>query len=359
MNPPSRALSLMLGSTIDATAGLECNLYFEGLLPYAPTEEWDLAITCEIGQHLSDRWSHLPQAKQAGCHPFTLSYRDPASGEMASASSEIHIHAPGQTSQHLRWLPIGDSITHALGYLEATVARAPRFNLDVTTVGSRVRGAIRHEGYPGWKIGHFFGQYDDRDANFREQIASPFLFDGAPDMNIPAYLSQYLDGQEPDLITVFLGTNDIGLLDEKTRESGIEKSMAHARTLIDHLLASTSAAKIGLIAPLNPASQDAFGTNYGCLLPRSRYRKNQRAFVQTLRENFTGHDSRISFIPAHAQIDADSGYPSEILPRNVHTEQTLRVATNGVHPSPCGHQQISNAILSWMMARAIEMGGGA
>jgi lysophospholipase L1-like esterase len=355
MNTPSRALSLMLGPSIETTVGLECNLYFEGLLPYFPTEQWELTITCELGRQLTDRWNLVPEADQIGRHPFTLRYRDPASGEVVSTSSEICVRAPGETRRHLRWLPIGDSITHALGYLKSTVARAPGFNLDLSAVGSRISGDIRHEGYPGWKVGHFFGEYHDRDANFREQIASPFLFDGTTEMDIPAYLRRHLDGKEPDLITVFLGTNDIGLLNDENRAAGIEISMAHARILIDSLLAATSASRIGLIGPLNPAGQDAFGINYGCLLNRSHYRKSQRAFVQALRERFMHHHSRISFIPAHAQIDSFTGYPSAIEPRNAHTEETHRVNTNAVHPSPCGHQQISNAILSWMIAKSGEI----
>ena len=287
-------LELMLGPRIDALVGFECNLYFEGLLPQQPSEDWEVTISCPLGQHLDERWSLRPEAEHIGVHPFSLRYRDPLSRDLIRAQCELHIHEAKLAGPDLRWLPIGDSITAAATYVEATIARGPRLGTTIRCLGTRFNGhngTIRHEGYPGWKFGDFHGERASLDANFREQIASAFSLDGSH-FNFGKYLETHLDGNEPDFITVFLGTNDIGLLNDETRALAIEKSIRHAETTIRTILDHTRATRIGVIPPLTPGDQNAFGINYGCLLPRWLYRKNQRAMVQALQAGFSRYHER-------------------------------------------------------------------
>lgn len=344
----------MLGQRIDTVAGHACNVYFEGLLPQQPTEAWEVSLSCELGQQLADRWTFTPTTAQIGIHAFALRYRDPHTGKTFAAACELHVHSGEAGREEIRWLPIGDSITAAALYVEATAARGLRIGTAIKSLGTRFHGQngiTRNEGYPGWKFGDFLGVRGTLDANFREQVESAFCFAAGPIFNFAKYQEVHLSGEEPDFITVFLGTNDIGLLDDATRGTEIARSIGHAETIIDSLVQNTSKTRIGVIPPLLPADQNAFGLNYGCLLPRWLYRKNQRAIAQALQEKFAEFHERVSVIPAHFQIDSLTGYPMRQERVNPHSDQTRTINTNAVHPSPVGHHQIADAILAWMAGR--------
>lgn len=347
-----RELELMLGARLDALVGIECNLYFEGLLPHVPTEDRELSVSCEFGRHLSDRWSFTPEKAHTGVHPLTISYRDPHSRERVSASCKVHVHDASPGSFH--WLPIGDSITNAARYLQAARERAAGLGIVLETQGTRCAeqaGGVRHEGYPGWKFGDFLGPDCSTRANFQDLTASAFSFGGEPHFDFERYRKTRLAGREPGFVTIFLGTNDIALLDDATRTEGVRAAILHAETLAEAILKHTGKTKLGFIPPLTPAGQDAFGLNYGCLIPRWLYRKNQHALVQAIQEKFAVFHERVSCISAHLGIDPFYGYPLREEKVNACSEQLRSINSNAVHPSPSGHRQIADSVLAWMIGR--------
>jgi len=353
MKSPERpALSLLLGDRIDAVVGRECNIYFEPLSLRCLTEDWELAVTCEVGHQMADRWTFVPEEAHVGRHAFALSYRDPYDGQVQSASCELHVHAEPSWSRPLEWLPIGDSITDAGGYVEALAADSRLVTLGTRSLRSNPE--VRHEGYPGWKYGDFLKERVLAEgANFYEAATSPFLFpsDTGEQFDFGRYQETHLAGKEPDFITLFLGANDIALLNDDTLESGITTAVQHGVSILDEILRTTGHTAIGIVTPLTPGSQDAFGMNYGCLIPRWRYRRNQHALVRAIQSRLATYHDRLSVLPAHLWIDPLSGYPSRTERLNAHTDETRVVAINAVHPSGSGHRQVADGIFSWMAGR--------
>jgi lysophospholipase L1-like esterase len=355
-SPEDRSLSLLLGNRIDTVVGRETNIYFEALSPHALTEDWELTVTCDLGRQMRDRWTFVAEPDHVGHHEISISYRSPYNGRLSSSSCRLHVHELPTIDRPLCWLPIGDSITEAGGYIKAVADLSDSSGRSITTLGSRTLrsdSAYRHEGFPGWKFSDFFHKRDSAHANFYESIASPFLFPHADEsvFSFTQYLTKHSSCQDPDFITLFLGTNDIALLNEATQQKGIKESMHYAEAFLDEILQATSHAQIGILPPLTPGSQDAFGTNYGCLIPRWRYRKNQQALVQAIQVLFADKHERLSVIPAYLSIDSLPGYPSRTIQPCIHSEHTSTIATNAVHPSESGHRQIGDAIFSWMMSR--------
>jgi lysophospholipase L1-like esterase len=134
-------------------------------------------------------------------------------------------------------------------------------------------------------------------------------------------------------------------------EAGIANALKYAEVLVDSILAATSHAIVGIVPPLTPGRQDAFGLNYGCLIPRWRYRKNQHALAHAIRERFAARHERLDIVPAYLRIDPVSGYPERMEQVNGRAEGMKLTACNAVHPSESGHRQIADALLSWAAGR--------
>ena len=353
MNPALDSLATC--ERIDLMVGVEANLYFEGLLPRSITEEWEPFISCELGEHRADRWRLLPEESQIGRHPFLLSLKDPRDDHRYTFASELHIHGPTKNLHPQQWLPVGDSITATGLYVEALCKRSEQCGPLVQSVGTRTgtqAPSIRHEGYPGWKYLDFLRKRPATPGpNFREEIDPPFLSSSSSGecLDFAAYRQTHLADEEPDFITLFLGANDVALLDDTKLDEEIPKIVEQAVTLANAFLQDTSQSRIGLIPPLPPAaSQDAFGINYGCQIPRWRYRKNQHALLRALQIQFERFHPRLSLIPAFLHIDPVTGYPMRNEPANGHSDVIRSVACNAVHPSPSGYNQIADAILAWI-----------
>ena len=347
--------SFALPQIIDLVVGVECNLYFDALLSRPITEEWEPAISCALGSHRAGRWVLTPEISHLGQHPLTLSLRDPRDGQRQTLATCLHIHEKGIGSELQRWLPIGDSITASGHYVEALLQQANQERDSLQSVGTRRAdgiSSVRHEGYPGWKFLDFLRKRPAvHGPNFREEIAPPFIFSSTPNEkpDFAAYREAHLAGQDPDFITIFLGANDVALLDDAGLVEEIPKIVSHAEALINAILEGTSRSRVGLMPPLPPsANQDAFGINYGCQIPRWRYRKNQHALLRALQDRFGDFSAHISIIPAFLHIDPVTGYPTQDEPINARTEITHSVASNAVHPSLTGHRQIADAIFMWM-----------
>ena len=159
---------------------------------------------------------------------------------------------------HLRWLPLGDSITWGCGngilphvpgggcerdagsYRIPAAMALEQWNISVQTVGSLTAGPAsapdvwqHHEGHPGWT---------------------------APQINAIAPAWSKL---QPDLVTVLLGTNDCG---NSSRTAGADASypIESMRVLLDTISAKLPAAKVLVASTLAMRSSVRAGADAAC-----------------------------------------------------------------------------------------------
>lgn len=350
---------LTLTKVIYAVVGQETNIYFSSIILTPPGRSYLLKVSCDKGKQQVERWVITPEAKDVGTFPLSVEVRNLDDIVIARAEAELRIASGAEENgRKIKMLAIGDSLTDAGIYTAEVLTLAQRsgaFQLElVGTHHSTGPAENLHEGYSGWKYEYFLTRFQSgSDALSPAHGTSPFIFDmnGKGVFDLPRYFKERVSGKIPDVITIFLGTNDVFAATDADREAVVISVLANAKSLVSELRKAAPKAKIGILAPLEPASQDAFGENCGCAYDRWTYRKNQMAFTRALIENFSDCEKEgIFFVPSYVNFDAVSDYPTNgSLPRNARNAEILPRQNNAVHPAESGYLHVADAVYAWLL----------
>ncbi|MCK5803294.1 MAG: hypothetical protein KAI66_10695, partial [Lentisphaeria bacterium] len=220
-NAGGEMLRLYLPPVIHAVPGIECNLYFDNTLLVVNPANYVFDVSCAKGTQQQERWTFMPSDADVGDCVFTLAVRDGANAVLAKAETLLRV-VPGDSLQKLSILMVGDSLTHASMYPShvAKLAAADK-KMDLTLVGShqpkKELPLARHEGYGGWTAKNFTTRFRADPEGYR--ASSPFLYEGAdgkPVLDFPRYCRENNGDKIPDIVTIFLGPNDIFHADDET-----------------------------------------------------------------------------------------------------------------------------------------------
>lgn len=331
-----------LPETVWAAPGIECNIYFNNLaLPHPEALFWD--VSCEKGRQMQGCWIWTPEPADAGILPLELVGFDSEDQKAAQGKTAIRVaNAKAGAGQHIRALVIGDSLTASGLYTQELLKRFEGPDQPVLTLlGTRGEGSNRHEGYPGWTWRRFLSPAP---AN---GTPSPFLFEGKPDFS--EYLRTHCEGTPPEFILIFLGTNDVFGLTDANRTATIDKVLADAERMLGVIRSGAGTSKIGLVLPLPPASQDAFGTNYACGETRRNYYQSVKQYIAAMQHRFGGREKDgIYLVPAFLGFDSEQGYPTKQQPVHARSDRTILRQVNALHPDIPGYRQVADAIYAWM-----------
>ena len=355
---------MILPPVVYAVVGTEVNLYFQDLILSPPGRAWIFDVTCAKGVQQIERWTWVPKEEDVGEVPLEIEVRDADDKLVVKRQTAVRVvSAKAGSEQTVRLLCIGDSLTHASAYtgeLMRLCAQMGQPNLKLlgTHHSSGAAEGNVHEGYGGWTFQNFVEKYTDKPVSGDQlQRSSPFVFGSpsGPVFDVPRYIKESCGGIPPDYITVFLGANDSGGVLRSSKnlspDTDIERVLGYADKLIAGLRAAAPKAKIGLLPPLPPANQDAFGANYQCtVLKYWPYRKIQHRMVEMMMARYGHRESEGLFvISAFAMLDTEHGYPKgEVQPVNARSTEKVVRGVNAVHPSSCGYNQIADAIFSWL-----------
>ena len=354
------AVRLLLPRIIPATVGLECNIYFDNVVLVPDASQLLFNVTSRHGMQFEERWTWQPEQGDVGDHSLELEVRDAANQVIASSHTTVRVSSiesfekPTQTV-----LCIGDSLTHASFYTGRLLELSKQQGgSQIELVGTNWiydQVTNRHEGYSGWTAKYFTdhftgvartGKYEDR--------GSPFLYqdEGGPrKLDFSRYCEETNHGEFPDVVTIFLGPNDVFWFSDESIEEGIDDVLTHFEQLIQMIRRSSPATKIGIMLPVPPAeSQDAFGKNYGCRQTRWQYRRNQHRFVERLLESYETKAGigNIHIIPTNVCLDSRNSYPTSSQPLNSNNRQVTVSQRDGVHPAESGYHQIADMLFSWL-----------
>lgn len=351
------AVTLILPPVIYAVVGQEANIFFDTVVTATPGNAYVCKVHCSKGRQQSERWVFTPGAEDVGSFPLKIEVRDGNDKVVAQGESEVLVASPDRLkARNTTLLAIGDSLTEAGIYTEelitpARMADGPRISLIGTHHSSGSPENV-HEGYGGWKYEYFLSRFDPAsDAKGGRKGSSPFVFDvaGKPVFDLPRYFREKVAGASPDVVTIFLGTNDVFAANDETRKKVVDEIVAQAEQLVSELRKCLPKAKIGILAPVAPAGQDAFGENYGCEFDAWTYRKNQTFLAQGLMEAFAGKAGQgIYFVPSFVNFDATRDYPVASSPRNARNSEMIERQTNALHPTEQGYRHIADAIFAWL-----------
>lgn len=357
-NPSS--IRLLLPPSIPAVVGIECNVYFDNVVLVPNPANFVFDSVCSKGRQQVERWTWTPSEADVGEHSFQLDVRDGENRVIASAKTVVKVVAANRgEGKPLSVLCVGDSLTHASTYTQRLLdLRDKPGNPKLTLVGSHwlgeKPGPNRHEGYGGWTAKRFATHITEtaRGGDYKQR-GSPFLYrgdDGKLALDFVRYCRDMNEGRSPDVVTIFLGPNDIFSFNDETIEGGIDDMLKHLDLLVGMLRKQSASTRVAILLPVPPAAtQDAFGSNYASGQTRWQYKRNQHRLVERLLEQYSGRESdQVHVVPTYIGLDCVHNYPTESVPANATNEAKILRQNNGVHPAASGYHQIGDMLFAWL-----------
>lgn len=242
----------------------------------------------------------------------------------------------------IRWLAIGDSLTAGGHYIAQTLEKLEKQlpAVVVQTVGTQQPKAnprgIRHEGQGGWSWVRYLEAYPPQ-----SRWQSPFVFgpDGAKDFDFGRYLQEHHDGLSPDVITLFLGANDVYGISADFRQEKVEVILQRAELMVARIRQAAPDAIIGIIPPPPPSEQHGFAVNYRSGVTEWQYRRAMQSYIAGLLQAFDGRwEEGVHIVPGYLFLDPQTAYPSR-----------EGRAVNALHPKTEGYEAISEALSTWFI----------
>jgi lysophospholipase L1-like esterase len=357
---------LALPPMLYGVPGIEMNVYFDNVLLTTNINNYAVDVICAKGQQQVERWTWTPAQGDVGELPLELAVYDQQNNLVARAKTTIHVAPPDAgAGRNVSVLMIGDSLTHQSEYpLRVLELCQPAGNPVVKMIGSFApRGEdspIRHEGYGGWTAHRHMTHFTEtaRTGDYKLR-GSPFLYageDGKPALDFKRYCDEYNDGHAPDVVTIFLGPNDIYNATEQTQEAAIDKMLRYYDGIVEMVHNHSPQTRIGVMLPVPPcATQDGFGANSYCGQTRWQYRRNQHRLVERMIEQYSDREEeRISLVPVEINIDCARGYPVRTAPSSAASSDTIVRQNNAVHPATSGYNQIGDALYCWLKSGVEE-----
>ena len=357
LNDPLR---MALPPEIFAVAGVETNIYFDNVVLTLNTANYAFDVTCPKGKHQAERWTWTPAEADVGDVPLQLEVCDDQNRVVSRGNTTIKVSATkSDKNKSLSLLLVGDSLTHASVYSQHLLDLAGKpGRRALSLIGSHgvepTLGLNRHEGYGGWTAQRFATHFAEtaRQGDYAKR-GSPFLYkqaDGTVKLDFPYYCQDVNEGRFPDVMTIFLGPNDIFSYQDETIAAGIQEMLTHYDKLIEMVKTASPATRIGVMLPVPPAaSQDAFGSNYASGQTRWKYKRNLHFLVSAMIKRYGSRQSEsVHLIPTHVNLDAFHNYPTETVSPNARAELKIVRQSNGVHPSAPGYRQIGDTVYAWL-----------
>lgn len=352
------SFELVLPKAVYAVVGEEMSVYFDNLTNLADAAGYTFVAESPVGRLDADRWRLIAKPAEAGRHSLTVKAYDAFGREVAAATTEVVVTPKEQGSERkIDMLLIGDSLTDAAVYPRRLFEKmrgdggggAFRLIGSHAGRGKEPEPDFAVEGYGGWRYITFFTQWTDAD-NYRAKSRFLKLENGQKKFDPQGYFDRVNGGKVPEVITVFLGVNDIAGAKADALDRAIAESLRYTEKMIVELTKAAPKALIGIaLIPPPAASQDAFGANYGTRINRLQYRKNQWALMTAVLNKYAA-DPRISLIPVYTNLDCRAGYPTRAEAVFAGSQQQLKRASNAVHPNDEGYGQIADTFRAWLKA---------
>lgn len=352
-------LRLILPKVIYAAPGIETNVYFDNVFLALNPSNYIFEVTCSKGALQKERWTFTPQNTDVGDHPFELKIRDSSNKVVAAGKSVLRVAKPDAGGgKELSLLLIGDSLTHHSIYPQQLLDNCKgNKNPKIKLIGSHHPEDSKtpenvHEGYGGWTAKRFVNHYTGVYNGDYKKRGSPFLFkngkNGKLQLDFALYCKKFNDGKSPDIVTIFLGWNDIFGANEDNIDYVLKSMFDNYDKLIEMIRKVSPDTKIGLMIEVPPAAtQDAFSWNIAN--HRWKCRQNQHRQVEKMMQRYGGREKEgIYLIPTHINIDCVNNFPSESVAVNARNPKKIIRQNNSVHPASSGYKQIGDSLYCWL-----------
>ena len=358
--PNPGTIRLSLPPIVPAVVGRECNIYFDNVVLVPNPANVIFDVNCLRGAQLADHWTWVPPAADVGDIQLQLDVRDAENRIIATGRTLLRIIPANQgEGKALTVLCVGDSLTHSSQYTQRLLDRsAEPGNPQMTLIGSHFvgePGPNRHEGYGGWTARRFATHYTGtaRTGEYAKR-GSPFLYPdaaGKPELDFTHYCQDINAGKFPDLVTIFLGPNDLFSFTDETIEPAINDVFLNLDLLIAMVHKASPSTPVAIMLPVPPAtSQDSFGNNYDSGQTRWQYKRNIHRMVERLLAEYANRPG-VLLVPTNLGLDCENNYPTGITKRDAVSSVEVTRQNNSVHPAQTGYFQIGDSLFDWIKGR--------
>jgi len=336
------SLYVRLPESIYTTTKSRYSIYYNNVLLTQTPEKYTYNVVSSIGFTDSMRYNldSLPE----GNYGLELQVKDSLGNILESKSTQIIVTDNNLNfPDTLKILFIGNSLTYAGKYeryckefLESTGNVVKLLGTQHYTVQDSIDG-IFHEGRGGWT---WYRYCTDNTT------PSPFVFGSYPGVNIQRYIDESLNGEKPDIVTIFLGINDL----YNVRTTSLELIDSDINNvifapwamglLIDKFQEALPNTPIGivLIPPANEREETWYsvvGDSALCFEYKKKQHRLEQRYIDKYKEL---SKPNFSMIPVYPNIDTYLGYPSNDLQ----------------HPNLYGYEQLANSFYGWIKYQISE-----
>jgi lysophospholipase L1-like esterase len=330
-------VQLFLPERIYVASGVTLELYNSQLSSLGERiHSYNVKWTCAVGRNMQRKFSVTGTQELLGSYPLIFTVFDDNGAQVARASTELKIVPALEDSFSL--LTIGDSLSCD----PATYERLTELTGGgIVYMGTRGVGGSLTEARRGYSAADYLSETGYTLEEPEEEV-HPFYDEESGSFDWAYY--KETTGFDPDAVEVFLGTNGLAV---DPVENG-----DHIVQIVKNIHGNDPKLPIYLVHTLYPASQDGIGSwrnkeGYALYGDRYKYEEDQKVFdLMIYLETSLAGEENLYFVPAGICHDSANNFDTETEPVNPHSEKTIEVPKDAVHPGRAGYLQIADCLYS-------------
>lgn len=330
-------IQLYLPQEIYVASGVTLELYNSQLSSIGERiSSYNVKWTCAVGKNMQRKFSITGTDELIGSYPLIFTVFDGNGAQVVKASTELKIIPALKEGFSL--LTLGDS-------LSCDTATYERLNEltdgQIVYMGTRGVGGSLTEARRGFSAKDYLTRTGYSEEEPEEEV-HPFYDEEARSFDWEYY--KETTGFDPDAVEIFLGTNGI---DTDPSQNG--DSIAR---IVRRIHEDDPKLPIYLVHTLYPAGQDGIGSwsskdGYALYGDRYKYEEDRKVFhLMTYVEEILKDEEFLYFVPAGLCHDSANNFNTNTVPVNPHSEETMEVPDNAIHPGRAGYEQIADCLYS-------------
>lgn len=328
----SQTVTLNVPDRYNLVHGKMFELFYKGLIKGVHPLNYDIKITCDIGNVYKRKYTVTPATADIGEHPLTVTVRNDNGEVIASKTVTLCVNAkPSKPATEKTVLCIGDSLTAGGEWIDKCENQLISAGVDnVRFIGSKTAFGNKFEATPGYGIENYLVQGD----------SNPFYPSTANEWSLTDYLST-IGESKVDIVCIFLGWNNRF---KNPGEYGADVS--ELLTRISWESPDTKVLLFGLQFP----DKDGLGESYGAswdFLETVQYVIDHEAQMNALAK---ANPSVWRTVNLSGQFDTEYNMPTSTRKVNNRNSTMETYISNGVHPSENGYNQISDVAFCELVA---------
>lgn len=330
-------IQLYLPQEIYVASGVTLELYNSQLSSIGERiSSYNVKWTCAVGKNMQRKFSITGTDELIGSYPLIFTVFDGNGAQVVKASTELKI-VPS-LKEGFSLLTLGDS-------LSCDTATYERLNEltdgHIVYMGTRGVGGSLTEARRGFSAKDYLTRTGYSEEEPEEEV-HPFYDEETRSFDWEYY--KETTGFDPDAVEIFLGTNGI---DTDPSQNG--DSIAR---IVRRIHEDDPKLPIYLVHTLYPAGQDGIGSwsskdGYALYGDRYKYEEDRKVFhLMTYVEEILKDEEFLYFVPAGLCHDSANNFNTNTVPVNPHSEETMEVPDNAIHPGRAGYEQIADCLYS-------------